>query len=345
MEYEDYALEELLMDELFHKWVKDPDAEVSAYWKQWIEDHPGKTDLIRAAKKMVLMFSEPGKQLSDDDRQQIWEGLTQRRIAYEKTLQHKRKEIREKHRIKRFYFLKAAALLMLFIALGGIFRYHLSHSGTIRYATRYGEVKKIWLPDSSVVYLNANSELSFAEPWRKHVPREVFLKGEAYFEVVKKYGRGDGKFIVHAGQIRIEDLSTRFDVNSRNDAVKVVLKEGKVRVFKAGAKEKSMMMDPGDMLVYDTATAGFLRKEVSPDQVISWKDGIQAFKNTTLYEMAQTLKETEGWEFSFSDGRLGNLRFTGGYERNNIDNFLIILSKSFDVKITRKENHIIIKKE
>jgi ferric-dicitrate binding protein FerR (iron transport regulator) len=105
------------------------------------------------------------------------------------------------------------------------------------------------------------------------------------------------------------------------------------------------MMIPGDLVVYDSATSVFSRHKVMPDPFISWKDGIQTFNDTPLASIAQTLEDTRGLKFVFDNDSLKDFRFTGRFEGSDLDSFLFILSKSFNIKITRSGNQITIGKK
>lgn len=55
------------------------------------------------------------------------------------------------------------------------------------YKTGFAKTKKITLPDGSKVILNANSALKLSADWSKTGDRQVWLDGEAYFEVEKSW--------------------------------------------------------------------------------------------------------------------------------------------------------------
>lgn len=346
MAYEHYSVKDFLLDDFFNKWVREPDIETSVYWEKWLAAHPDKRKLITQAKATVLALSSPGKQLSLSDKELIWEAINKRRAGGRDRPQFNGQIVRKRNSVVRFNLFKAAAAVVLLVALGGISFYLLNRSQTVRYATKYGEVKKIVLPDRSVVILNANSSISFEAPWKDHRPREVTLRGEAYFQITRTRDAPKRKFIVHADRLKIEDLSTQFDVNNRRDKVKIVLREGSVRLVKPTVRqENGLLMEPGDLVVYDMHTSTFQSRKVNPDQFISWKDGTQIFKETPLSEVAQTIEDTYGWKFSFANEKLKRLQFTGRFEANDISDFLIILSKSFDLNVSRNNDKIIIKKE
>lgn len=60
----------------------------------------------------------------------------------------------------------------------------------VRHQTAYGEVASVQLPDGTLVTLNGNSQLKYSRLyWWFMEERKVALKGEAFFDVVKRKQR------------------------------------------------------------------------------------------------------------------------------------------------------------
>ncbi len=90
--------------------------------------------------------------------------------------------------------------------------------------TMAGKKTEIYLPDSSLVVLNANSRLTYnVAKWDSK--RSVSLNGEAFFKVAK-----GSRFDVITKSGIVSVLGTRFDVKERTDYFEVVCYEGLVRV-------------------------------------------------------------------------------------------------------------------
>ena len=81
------------------------------------------------------------------------------------------------------------------------------------------------LPDGSIVWLNADSKLSYSESFsRKN--RNVRLEGEGYFEVE----HGEHPFVIQTDSAQIKVLGTKFNVKNYGDEnyIKVSLLEGSI---------------------------------------------------------------------------------------------------------------------
>lgn len=72
--YTQYSAEELAVENLFIRWVKNPeDTSVSAYWEGWIKKFPGKVKTVAIARQLVLQASEaPVETLSNDEVKSLW---------------------------------------------------------------------------------------------------------------------------------------------------------------------------------------------------------------------------------------------------------------------------------
>ncbi|QSE96919.1 FecR family protein [Fulvivirga lutea] len=87
------------------------------------------------------------------------------------------------------------------------------------------------LPDGSLVYLNHNSSLEYDQSFDK---REVNIKGELYFSVVK----GASPFVVKTELGEVKVLGTEFNVNTNEDELDVEVEEGTVELSTNNSKKK-----------------------------------------------------------------------------------------------------------
>jgi len=108
--------------------------------------------------------------------------------------------------------LKYAAILILALALP--FSYYLgtrsnSDNSITTISCAYGDKSSIVLPDSSRVYLNSGSKLTFSSNFKNG--RKVSLEGEAFFSVAKDKNH---PFRVKTTDIDIEVLGTKFNLKA-----------------------------------------------------------------------------------------------------------------------------------
>ena len=203
--------------------------------------------------------------------------------------------------------------------------------------TPYGANYKFMLSDSSVVYLNSGSELRFPVNFIEE-NREVFLKGEAFFEVAHNQ---DQPFIVNALNSSIRVYGTKFNVMSYpdDDDEKITLAQGVIGVEKEGY---SVILEPGEQAVCNKE-APIIVNEVETHLYISWKDGVFRFVDMPLSELAKKLSRMYDVSFYFEDSSVAQKRFTGKVDRTtDFEYFLGIIEKTTNVKIEINKRNLLI---
>ena len=116
--------------------------------------------------------------------------------------------------------------------------------------TQYGSKTSKVLPDGSKVWLNSGSKLSYSGTF-KGPKREVYLEGEAYFDVTKDAAH---PFIVHTSAIDIRVLGTAFNVKAYNTepTIEATLIHGLIEVTKLNKpNEPKMILKPHEKLIFD----------------------------------------------------------------------------------------------
>ncbi|SMD17800.1 FecR family protein [Pedobacter nyackensis] len=185
--------------------------------------------------------------------------------------------------------------------------------------TRRGEKLKLLLPDSSVVYLNAMSKLSFPKRFEPGKKREIKLEGEAFFEVKHDSNR---PFIVHSGALQTRVLGTSFNINAYadNKTYSVSVRTGKVgvsEVNKSGQKQLSLLL-PGKHLVYNLASKKYTIATRRATEFNSWTTNRFIFKNETLGNILASLKRSYPVDFKINNTKLLSCRFNATFTNRNI---------------------------
>lgn len=249
-------------------------------------------------------------------------------------------KVLQKHKVVYFgFWQKMAASVAIIMLIGATLYLTLFRTTSTIYATDFGETKTLVFPDSSVITLNANSEISYHENWDADQPREVWLKGEAFFSV--KHTENDQKFMVHAAGLDVEVLGTEFNVNNRRGKTTVVLDKGSIRL-NALQLNHPLLMQPGELVEYIEQSADYQQKVVNPDLYISWKNHQLVFEGTTIREIAQILEDNFGLEVVLKDDSLGQKEFKGTVPSHDLDILLKGLSESFNIAVTRDNDTIVI---
>lgn len=335
--YDDYTLEDFLFDDDFRAWVLSPNDEKQSFWRTWIEDHPEKEALVQEARNIVLFAEHDEIDIDEEKNIASWEKLKSR-IADGEVSSHPMRF--ESPRFHKSTFYRIAAVLTDLLVLAASYLY--MRYSKIEYATQFGQVKTIWLPDSSQVILNAHSTLYVHRTLFSHNTREVSLAGEAFF-VVKKNPTGARKeFVVHANDIDVEVLGTSFNVNNRSGRTWVVLNTGKVKLSDYQSSADPLMMNPGELGQYSEETGAFTARKVDTEMYTSWTVNQLIFDGKMLADVITLLEQNYGFEVVVRDLRLLTRKFTGKFPADRPDILLSALSASFDLQLIRTGNRITI---
>src|SRR5690606_31695883 len=173
-------------------------------------------------------------------------------------------------------------------------------------STPRGGEYSLKLPDGSVVWLNAESKLTFPATFADSA-RIVSLIGEAYFEVAKDPNR---PFRVQVNDATVEVLGTHFNIEnySQNDVFKTTLVEGAVQVKKAG---HSQVLKPGQQAIVATKDAIIrIEDQVDTDKITAWKEGFFEFKNDAIDDILSQVGRWYQVDIRYMDG-VPDKRLTG----------------------------------
>lgn len=206
------------------------------------------------------------------------------------------------------------------------------------YAAEKGIIRSVTLQDGSKVILNANSTIKVLRNFLGHERREVWIKGEAFFEVAKEANKKP--FIVHAKNVDVEVLGTRFNVNDRREKTEVTLEEGKVKLV--SKDQKPLVMVPGEMVAV-SAEHKFIRRPAEQTNYEAWRKYMLVFENTPLLEVAQAIHDYYGVEVRVSDPALAARRFTGTLPNNDLDVVLMSLATAYQIEIEHQSDVIILR--
>lgn len=200
----------------------------------------------------------------------------------------------------------------------------------IEVATGYQQVRKVRLPDSSVVWLNSATHISFDSDFINH--REVRLSGEAFFDV-----RADVRhpFVVRAGNVSTQVFGTSFNVSAYAEAgeMRVSLKTGKVGVSYGNNVRK--ILAPGELLVCDKESGAERVIQQAPAEMNVWTGGLLLFYETPLKEALAQIEARYGVHFVYQHPLKNTKTVTARFENTALDKVLEGLAFGWDLRFTR----------
>lgn len=175
-----------------------------------------------------------------------------------------------------------------------------------QFVTGDRQLKKIVLPDSTIVWLNAQSKLTVNANYDSP-NRWLKLEGEAFFEV-----SNDEKHPMHleTSGIEIQVLGTSFNVNAYPalPQVKVALHRGKVQVNSLSSPIVHQL-NPGEGLVYDKVQNHFHPSKIDPNTNPGWTGGKNLLEQASFSELAQVFRNLYGISLETSKSHIKNYKY------------------------------------
>lgn len=167
----------------------------------------------------------------------------------------------------------------------------------------YGKKSQLILEDGTKVWLNAGSHMAFPTKFDQK-KREVFLEGEAYFEVAHNKSR---PFCVNTNEISIKVLGTKFNISAyqSDHLTETVLIEGKVSVSERSALglfNEETILSPHQKASYNKEKQTIsVRDEPDVEFVIAWTEGWFKFSKQSLNEVLNKLQRYYNVQFVYDN--------------------------------------------
>lgn len=241
-----------------------------------------------------------------------------------------------KRRSKIFLQISVAATVLLATVLAG---WHIAQDRNpeiFSIVAERGQKSSITLPDGSRVWLNSASTISYTSDYNSR-ERNVFLKGEAYFDVAKN---PEIPFIVHSQNLSVEALGTKFNIRAYEEDPVIVttLVEGMVRTT---AGNVSDMLYPEQESSFDKQTGLMHKTRVQdPMHMIPWLKNEILFTDSSLSEIALLLERMYNVTVKFDDEKIGDFTYTGLVRNNSLQNVLELISTTSPVTYVIEENTV-----
>lgn len=191
------------------------------------------------------------------------------------------------------------------------------------------------LPDSTTVFLNAESRLRFPDRFVPGSERIVYLSGEAYFDV-KRDPRSP--FLVCLEHSAVKVTGTSFNVKAYPDDTNeaTTLISGTVSMG-IGTTEQWIVLKPGEQGYYDATRETLLQQTVDVNYYTAWKDGVFAFYRQPLEEVMKTLGCWYLFDTHYQNEALKSILYTGKINRHAsirevLHTFELMDELTFDIK-------------
>lgn len=254
------------------------------------------------------------------------------RIANEPT-----KQKNKTHVFLRPWSLAASVLLVLGIA--GYIYYFKNNTSTLETITsHHGNVQKL-LADSSRVFLNKNSSLSYPNRFAKN-ERKVKLSGEAFFDIKPM---PEAPFAIEVERLQVKVLGTSFNIDEDSSTINVIVRTGTVEVAKQNGDK--IVLIAGQQALYYKATQKLIKKYEADANEYAYVNKVFKFKNTKLSEVVRLMSKGYQTEISLNEKELGQLAITTSFENESLQDALNIIAETLQIKLEAKDKgYVFVKK-
>lgn len=329
--YSNYSIEDFADDPDFKNWVRMPNERLQTYWETiLLEDENLKSKITQArqlVEKVDLAFQ---KELPDVTPDPKFAKLLTNIVQQD---QSAKKRALTKPIVQRRWAIAATIAVLLSVGLWFFVpQQDVSAKNWVVHTTEFEEWKAVNLPDGSIVHLNAHSELRLKSNWEEGQNRQVWLKGEAFFEVTKKVAT-KAKFQVITDALQVEVLGTMFNVKTNGDNTKVFLEEGKIQLK---SDTERLSLKPNDFIDYTKGEKLLeVTQKTSKQADISWKDGTLILTQSTVAEILDRLEEIYGYSFDVEQKDILTQRKTLAVPMDKLEVILPILERTLQVDIEK----------
>jgi len=209
----------------------------------------------------------------------------------------------------------------------------------------FGKRFDVVLSDGTHVFLNAGTSFRYPVKFIRGKQRNVFLTGEAYFDVAKDE---EHPFIVHADKMNLEVLGTKFNVShySEDNNINTVLVEGSVKLYNdinvSVDKSNSTLLKPGFKAEWNTVNQEIEVENVDTRVYTAWIEGKLIFRNTAFREIRNRLERHYNITIKNSNVHLDSQLFDATFDIETINEVLETFSKSYAIEYDIVDNEVLI---
>lgn len=195
--------------------------------------------------------------------------------------------------------------------------------------TAFSEMREIMLPDGTKVHVNGGTEIDYDKNQFDLEKREIWLAGEAFFEVAKN---PDKPFIIHTGNIITTVRGTSFNVKAYDqmDKISVVVRSGIVEV---GMADRTFdVLTANKQIIYDETTDQYTTSESSWEDAGAWMHKRLVLKDAGIEEFNLRLQQLYGVTLIDHEGLLKNSLLNASYEREaSLENVLTGICEAYEI--------------
>lgn len=212
---------------------------------------------------------------------------------------------------------------------------------TLLLQTASNKIDSILLPDGTLAYLNGNSRLSYKAGAFNKDKREVWLSGEAYFNVAKNPSK---PFIIHSNGMETKVLGTSFNVKAYAALSEQVVSVSTGNVMVYDGKGQSVHITPNQKAVFDKQANTLTTGATNSSLASSWRNGNIVFDHSDNQEIALRIRQRFGKEVILRGNALKGAHFIASYpQQTTLEEIVKTIALTNNVTYTITYNQVIFK--
>ncbi|WP_298551318.1 FecR domain-containing protein [uncultured Parabacteroides sp.] len=228
----------------------------------------------------------------------------------------------------RRYWMAAASVVLLLIGFGTFYMKDRNNPEWVSVVTASGQLKDVYLPDSTLVSMAGNSTLRYDLKKYGKERRVVEMTGKVFFQVKRNEAR---PFSVHTALTEVTVLGTSFQVNEQPGVTQVNVVTGKVR-FAAGEALEPAILTAGMSASYsDEKKEINIGTEEKPND-LSWKTKQLRFNDTPLEKVIEDLGDYYHVKITNKTGSPDS-RLTATFNDLPLDEVLMVINQTLDIRL------------
>ena len=354
MDYKSFTAEDLTNDAFFKEWVLNPTKANDQFWKDFLNSNPHQRAVVEEAKEFVLLLSSDVESVEDiHEIQKIKRNIDQAIFATDFTNSeveptHELSDLETTTSLYSIYY-KITACLVLTILAGFSFYYlriRTTKSKDQLSATKLeaprGKRTFITLSDGTKIWLNADSHLEYKKTFKNLPTREVYLDGEAFFDVAEDKSK---PFIVHTSDVSIKVLGTAFNVRSfaQDPIIETTLVRGRITINSKATPHDEIALLPLEQAVFKKESQELiLHRHIEADNYTSWKHGELVFDEKPLADIIKDLERWYNVRIHMDNLNEQKCSFSGRFKNERLEEVLELFKSSDDVSFEIKNNDVFI---
>ena len=341
MNPKDYTVENFITDDAFVSWVLQPNAKTETQWREFLLQYPHQASNVAQARAFVQAMQFNSATSLDDAtlikmKSNIDLGILEQELDDTRA---KEENIPTSTSFFRTILFKVAASFVI-VALASV-AWYLSSKDTVTaqfaglqlpvnseiITAAKGKRSVVTLEDGTRIWLNADSHIAYRTNFLKESTREVYLDGEAFFDVTEDKKK---PFIVHTSALAIKVLGTAFNVKSfsADATIETTLVRGKVQID-TRTNDNDIILLPNQQAVYvKDSKQVILENQVVAQDYASWKSGKLYFKDETFRAITQELERWYDVKIHVENERSWECRFSAQIDNKSIEEVLELFKTS-----------------